>query len=107
MPNPTIIPTIVPTENYIAALSVEGDDNNKVTTIKPSNYGYKIAHTAKQNRQSVIITYEKDNDDEITLLMSNKRSNNLADNATNQTWPSTNASFSTTGKTTILVETVP
>ena len=47
MPNPTIIPTIVPTENYIAALSVEGDDNNKVTTIKPSNYGYKIAHTAK------------------------------------------------------------
>ena len=94
----------MPTENYFAALSVEGDDNNYVPTIKPSKDGYKIAHAAKDNRQAVLTTYEKEDNDDFTVVMSNKTSNKLADNVTNQTWPSSDASFSITDKTTTLVD---
>ena len=106
MPNayPTIIPIIVPTENYFAALSVEGDDDDDVTTIKTSKDGYKIAHAIKDNRQAVLTTYEKEDNDDFTIVMSNKTRNKLADNVTNQTWLSSDASFLITDKTTTLVD---
>ena len=104
MPTPTIIPAIVSTEKYFAVLSVEGNNDDNVTTIKPIKEGSKIAHAAKQNLQKLLTTYEKDDDDEVTVVISNKTSNRLADNATNQTWPSSNASFLTTSKTATLIE---
>ena len=104
MPTPTIIPIIVTTENYSAALSDEGDDNDEVTTIKPSKGGSKIVHATKQNWQTVITTYEKYDNDDATIVMSNETSNKVANNAMNQTWPSIDASFLTTGKTTTLVD---
>ena len=104
MHTPTIIPIIVPIENYFSALSVEGDDNDEATTIKPSKDGSKIAHAAKQNRKTVITTYEKVDDDDVTIVMSNKTNNKREDNATNQTWPSRDAGLLTTSKTTTLVD---
>ena len=52
----------------------------------------------------LLTTYEKGDNDEVTVLMSNKKSNKLADNETNQNWPSSDPSFSATGKTTTLVD---
>ena len=80
MPTPTIIPIIVQTENYFAALSDKVDDDDDVTTIKPNKDRSKIAHAAKQNRQTVLNKYENDDDDDVTVVMSNKTSNKEAKN---------------------------